>query len=51
MESPQPPSEPTLSPKTIWVSLIIAGVVPVLAIIALIVLMVATNFNFMDWME
>lgn len=53
MDSQDQPAatEPTISTKTIWISLIIAGAVPVIAIIGLAVLMVLTNYNVMEWLE
>lgn len=53
MDSQEKPAatEPTISPKTIWISLIIAGAVPVIAIMGLVILMVLTNYNVMEWLE
>jgi hypothetical protein len=40
-----------LTPRTIWISLIVATAVPFLMLVAIIVLMITLDFNFLDWME
>lgn len=40
-----------LTSRTVWTWVIIAAAVPFLMFMAIIVLMVVFNFNFLNWME
>lgn len=51
MDSQDPQSGEALPPKTIWLTLAIATAIPFIALFVLAALMVATNFNIMNWME
>ncbi|MBS0660808.1 MAG: hypothetical protein JSR82_21530 [Verrucomicrobia bacterium] len=51
MDSQDPQSGEALPPKTIWITLAIATAIPFIALFVLAALMVATNFNIMNWME
>ncbi len=40
-----------LTSRTVWIWVAIATAVPFIMFVAIIVLMVALNFNILDWME
>jgi hypothetical protein len=40
-----------LTRKAVWISLVVATAVPFLMLVAIIVLMITLDFNFLNWME
>ena len=44
-------TQPVLPRPALWTALIIAAVLPVILLVTLIIVMVATQYNFLNWME
>lgn len=46
-----PAGDRTLTPRTIWVTVGIVALVPFVMLVVMVILMMATGHNILDWME
>ena len=46
-----PTTQPALPRPVLWTALAIAAALPVILLVTLVIVMVATQYNFLNWME